>query len=304
MRPPGALTSGTSIDAAIAAIATRQHGTIGHDQLLALGLTAKAIKYRVRIGRLHPIHRGVYAVGHRKLTQRGLWMAAVLTAGERAVLSHRSGAALWGLGIANTSRIEITTPRDRRRPKLKVHVARLADDEITTRDGIPVTSVSRTLLDLAAVAPRRQVEKAVREAEHRLLGDKASVGVLLERHQGRKGTKTLRELRQRAGHGVTDSEFEERFLTFLDERGFERPRLNAYIEGFRCDAVWPAQKVVVELDGRAYHDDDDHFETDRVRDRKLQAAGFAPIRVTWKALDTKPDDLEHDLAALLARRTL
>jgi very-short-patch-repair endonuclease len=187
---------------------------------------------------------------------------------------------------------------------LLIREAYLADDEITVRDGIPVTTVSRTLLDLAAVAPRGQVEKALREAERRLLGDKTSVAVLLDRHRGRKGTTTIRELLPRAGDGITRSVLEERFLTFLDERGFPRPKLNAFVEGFECDAMWPAQKVVVELDGREFHDNDDAYDTDRARDRRLQAGGFRPFRVTWQALDKTPGDLERDLAALVPRSTL
>ena len=183
-------------------------------------------------------------------------------------------------------------------------MAQLADDEVTVRDGIPVTTVARTLLDLAAVAPRRQVERALREAERRRLGDTTPLAVLLERHRGRRGTATLRALIARAGDGVTESELEERFLTFLDERGFERPKLNAYVEGYRCDAVWPAEKVVVELDGREFHDTDDAYETDRDRDRTLLAAGFRPFRVTWRALTEQPAKLERDLAALVPRSTL
>lgn len=305
LRPIARRTSASSVDSAIAAIALRQHGVIEYRQLVRLGLSRDAIDHRVRTGRLHRIHRRVFAVGHRKLTQRGVWMAAVLAAGDGAVLSHRNGASLWGLGISTSGRIDVTVPTERRQRRgMRLHRARLADDEITVRDGIPVTTVSRTLLDLAAVAPRRQVEKALREAEHRRLGDRAGVAVLLERHRGRRGTAVLRELRTRAQDGVTESELEERFLTFLDERGFERPQLNAYVEGYRCDAVWPAAMVVVELDGRAFHDDDDQFETDRSRDRRLLAAGFRPFRVTWHALHETPADLERDLAALVPRSTL
>ena len=290
---------------AIATIALRQHGVIEYRQLVRLGLSRSAIDHRVRTGRLHRLHRRVFAVGHRKLTQRGVWMAAVLAAGDGAVLSHRDGANLWGLGISNAGRVDVTVPRQRRtRRGLRLHEARLEDDEITVRDGIPVTTVSRTLLDLAAVAPRRQVERALREAERRALGDRASVAVLLERHRGRKGTKILRELIPRASDGITESVLEERFLAFLDERGFPRPQLNAYVEGYRCDAVWRADRVVVELDGRAFHDDDDAYETDRERDRTLLAAGFRPCRVTWKALTQQAGKLERDLSALLSRSTL
>jgi very-short-patch-repair endonuclease len=279
-RPQGASTSVTRGDEAIAGLAARQHGVVARRQLVRLGLSAKAIRHRARTGRLHLIHRGVSAVGHARLTQRGWWMAAVLAAGEGAVLSHRSAAALWGLGLGASGRVDVTVAKERRRPGSAIHEARLEPDEGTVRDGIPVTTVARTLLDLAATAPRRDTERALREAERRRLGDRASVAVLLERHRGRKGTATLRALLARATDGITKSELEEAFLTFLDDRRFSRPSLNVHVEGFECDCYWAAARTVVELDGRAFHDDDDAFEDDRARDRRLQAVGIRTMRVT------------------------
>ena len=304
VHPIGASTSDTPLDMAIAALAVRQHGVVEYRQLVSLGLSAKAIAHRVQTGRLHPVHRGVYAVGHARLTERGRWMAAVLSAGDRAVLSHRSAAALWGLGAASSSRIDVTAPTERRRPGVAMHQMTIEADERTIRDGIPVTTVSRTLLDLAAVAPRRQVERALREAEHQRLGDQASVAVLLDRHRGRKGTKALRDLLDRAQDGITRSDLEEAFLTFLDEHDFARPLLNAHVGDYECDCVWPAVKTVVELDGRAFHDDDHAFERDRERDRALHAAGFRTARVTWHAIHRRRARLERDLSALVPRRNL
>ena len=151
-------------DVAVAELARRQHGTVARAQMLALGMGAGAIKHRLACGRLHEVHRGVYAVGHSVLSMRGRWMAAVLAAGPGAVLSHRSAAALWG--IRNGTAIEVTTPHRVRRPGIRARGATLPPDEITTRAGIPVTTVARTLLDLAAVLARHDVESAFHEAEY------------------------------------------------------------------------------------------------------------------------------------------
>ena len=236
--PRGTTTSAASADREIAAIALRQHGVIEYRQLIRLGLSPKAIAHRVETGRLHRIHRGVYAVGHAKLSGRGQWMAAVLAAGDDAALSHRSAASLWGLPVPASSLIDVTAPKDRRRPGIAIHEAVLLPDEHTSRDGIPVTTVARTILDLAATEPRH-VERALREAERRRLADTTPLAALLTRYPGRRGTARIREILD-AGHahlGITRSELEEAFLAFLDAHHFIRPLLNAHVEGFECDCV-------------------------------------------------------------------
>jgi hypothetical protein len=182
------------------------------------------------------------------------------------------------------------------------HEARLLPDEHTTHAGLPTTTVSRTILDLAATLQPHQLESIAREAERRGLGDATGLPTLLHRHPRRRGTKRLRTMLARAdlGTGRTRSELEDRFLAFLDAYDLPRPLLNAPVEGRVRDCVWPAARVVVELDGREFHDDRHAFEDDRRRDRELVAAGWTPIRVTWLTLDEEEDDL----AALLTRTTL
>lgn len=154
------------VDAAIAAIAARQHGVIARIQLLRLGLGRKAIDHRVKLGRLHVVHRGVYAVGHARLTIHGRWMAAVLASGEEARLSFRSGGMLWNIRRTERGLIEVTSPhRGRGRPGIQRHHAELPPDEVTGHQGIPVTTVPRTLLDLATVLTPHQLARAVNEAE-------------------------------------------------------------------------------------------------------------------------------------------
>jgi predicted transcriptional regulator of viral defense system len=161
---------GRAREIANAALATRQHGVVARWQLLGLGLGTRAIDYRVSVGRLHVIHRGVYAVGRRDLSLRGRWMAAVLACGEGAVLSQRSAGALWGFLGTGSSRIDVTVPgRDGAVPtRVRRHrVRRLHSGDITELDAIPVTTVVRTLFDLAEVLDLHRLEGAVRSGRAR-----------------------------------------------------------------------------------------------------------------------------------------
>jgi len=274
-------------DAVIAALAAEQHGVVSRKQLLAAGLGASAIGRRVDAGRLHPLYRGVYAVGHRLLSQRGRWIAATLA--TNAVLSHRSAGALWGVRPW-TGRIELTVPRGpSRRQGLLLHRAVLAPDETTVRDGIPVTTPARTLVDLAGVLQRHQLQHALNEAE-RLRLDAPH----LERYPTKRGTRALRAL---APPTHTRRDLEARFHTFLNDRRFPRPQTNVLIEGKEVDFVWRDQRLIVELDSWEYHRTRQAFEDDRRTDRRLKAAGWTVIRVTWRDLDD-PDALEAELRAL------
>jgi very-short-patch-repair endonuclease len=291
----GAEVHTRGLDELIAALAERQHGVVARRQLVPLGLNRRAIGHRLERGRLHPLHQGVYAVGHCVLSQRGRWMAAVLACGPGAVLSHRSAAALWAIRPTGRSRIEITTPSQLRpRPGLHPHRAVLPQDEITTHDGIPTTTPARTLLDLAAVTTRQTLERALDEAEVlRLSGPQT----LLDRYPRRTGTKNLRTLLLDARSPTpTRNDFEDRLLALLDDHGLPRPETNTVVEGFEVDAAWREAKLIVELDGFATHGTRKAFERDRKRDRRLQAAGWRVIRLTWQQL------AEPELAAEL--RTL
>jgi very-short-patch-repair endonuclease len=283
-------------DRVIATLGEAQHNMVGRHQLAALGVTRRHIDARVRSGHLHRFLPGVYSVGTSKVSQRGRWMGTVLAAGEGTVLSHGSAAALRGLG-PDRMRVAITVPTDRAR-HLKPHVSKLEPDEITVHDGIPVTTVARTLLDLAAVVPQDQLERAVREAEVRGLADATPLPVLLERHRGRKGTKALLAVMPRANDGRTKSELEEAFLRFLDARGLPRPKLNRHVAGKERDCVYADQRLVIELDGWWSHGKA-RFHADRGRDRRLLVAGFTTVRVTFDHVENEADDLEADLRALL-----
>jgi very-short-patch-repair endonuclease len=233
-------------------------------------------------------------------------MAAVLASGPGAVLSHRSAASLWGLSLSSRQGIEVTRPgKLRGRHGVVVHRAALPSDETTEVDGIPVTTVPRTILDLAAVATKRQVERAFNEAEVRQLTDRLSIPDLLDRYPGRRGTAVLRAVLGDEGTlaGVTRNDFEERFALLIDAHGLPRPRFNADLAAggrfFVVDCLWDEAKLVVELDGRAAHGTRRAFEADRERDRLLLADGWRVVRITWRQLDAEAA-LVADLRRLLA----
>jgi very-short-patch-repair endonuclease len=291
----------SEVDSMIGGLAERQHGVVSRAQLLELGIGDDAIDRRLKPGRLRQVHRGVYTLEHRLLTQDGRWMAAVLACGARAVLSHHSAAALWGM--RQSSRIEVTTPVMRQRPGIKVHRANLPPDERTTHRGIPTTTVPRTLLDLSAAVQRHELRGALREAERRRLTDPLSLHDLVARYPRRPGLKAIRALLAEAGIGakIIRSELEERFQDFLLRAGLPLPQTNVVIEGYEVDCVWPEQRLIVELDGHASHSPTHAFELDRARDRRLEAAGWRVIRITWRQLEQEPDLVESDLRRLLLR---
>lgn len=289
----------------MADLAKRQHGVVARAQLLALGYGKGAIKHRQQCGRLHPIHRGVYAVGHTVLSREGHYMAAVLASGPRSVLSHRAAGAHWGMRPSERPCIEVTSSTERSRPRIKIYQSPLPPDEITTHRNIPVTTVPRTILDLASVIRRRDIERAINEVERLRLFDPLSLDAIVARHPRRPGTPAIRALLadNRIGATVTREELEHRFITFLDERRLPRPETNVVLEvagrTYEVDCLWQKQRLIVELDGRATHGTQAAFEADRERDRALQVAGWRVIRVTWRQLHRNADLIASDLQALL-----
>jgi very-short-patch-repair endonuclease/predicted transcriptional regulator of viral defense system len=288
-------------DVAIAELARRQHGVVARRQLLALGLSLDAIDHRVERHRLHPLHRGVYAVGHRAVTGDGRWMAAVLAAGEAAVLSHRSAAALWGIRETRSAKIEVTAPRERRRPGVTVWRAKLPSDEVTVHDGIPVTTPARTLLDLAAILDEHRLARAAERAEAIRLTSPTSLAELVDRYPRRPGTRNLKRLVEdhRIVPTTTASDLERRFLTFLDANELPRPLVNESVDPFTPDFRWTDQRLIVELDGFETHGTRAAFERDRARDRRLMSEGWRVARITTRQLDEAPTELADELRALL-----
>ena len=300
-RHSGGGSPSRALDPVIAGLAARQHTMVARRQLLDLGFGEDAIDFRLGRARLHAVFTGAYSVAPGRPTKEGRWMAAVLATGPGAVLSHRAAAALHA--IRPYAGCEVTVPRDRRPGGgIVVHRAAIEVDEITAVDGIPVTGISRTLLDLAAVVPYDQLERAARQAEITRATDTVSLTELLRRYPGRRGTRKLRALLDdTAIQAETRSELEDDFLTFVRAHGLPLPQTNVLVHGFLCDALWPEHRLVVELDSRAFHSHRRAFDDDRRRDRVLQHHGLRVVRLTKRHLTLEAAATARDLGALLAQ---
>lgn len=289
----------------LAGLAARQHGVVAAWQLLKLGFSRDDIRGLLDRGHLHRLYRGVYAVGHRRLTTRGRWMAAVLAGGPDAVLSHRAAAALWDLRPVPSGPIDVTVPGRTRsgHEGIRVHsVRQLHPDDRVTRDGIPVTAVHRTLLDYAEVARLQQLRLALEAAERRDLLDGRALEALYGRAHGRHGLKSLRAAvdQLRGPAPWTQSELERRFLALVREWGLPEPEANVFVEGFLVDFWWARARLVVELDGYEFHRSRGKFHSDRYQDTKLQLANCIAIRVTQRRIEYEPGELRRDLVRALS----
>jgi predicted transcriptional regulator of viral defense system len=295
-----------SMDARIGGLAEAQHGVVSRRQLLHLGLGRGAIEDRIARGQLRRVQWGVYAVGHRPMSRESRWMAAVLSAGPGAALSHRSAGSLWQILPRMSILPEVTrATRCQARSGLKSHCGVLSADEVTHVDGIPVTSPPRTVLDVAAFSTVRELERALNEMEVRGITDELSIPDLLERFPRKRGSAKLRVLLadEMAVQGIAREKLEERFAALLEGTDLPRPRRNAPVavrgRFFEADCLWAEQRVIVELDGRAAHGARRAFEGDRERDRLLQVDGWRVVRITWRQLRDDAPAVLADLRALL-----
>lgn len=296
-------------DAMIARLAAAQHGVVSRRQLLAAGFAPSMITRRVESGHLVPLHRGVYAVGHAHLTRDGHWMAAVLAAGP--LLSHRDAAALHGLRPpGNHRRTHVTTPaRAASTSKLQLHRTTVLDPrrDATTVDGIPVTAVARTLVDLAGIVPQEQLAKALEEAERQRVLDVRAIEDVLRRTSGRhgRGHAVIRAVLER--HATTALQFtrsplEDAFLRLLDVHGLPRPATNMWIGDIEVDACWPDRRVAAELDGGRAHMTRSAFVRDRERSNALQNRGWIVLRFTHGHVVREPGAVARTVATALAAR--
>lgn len=284
-----------AVDRLIAGLADHQHGVVSHGQLVELGLSRQAIHQRVRSGRLHVVYRGVYAVGRRRIDRRGWWKAATLAAGDGAVLSHTSAAALWGL-IQSRESVEVTVPSGggrKRRPGLTIHrTSSLPEHETTVRDSIPITSLARTLLDLSTIFERRQLERALDEAEYLRLYDGIAIERVIAEHPRRAARLRTCIEEHLVGATPTNEGLEERFLLLCRAYGIPDPLVHQRIGPYEVDFLWSAERVIVETDDRASHLRAASFERDHRKTAYLQDLDYDVRRVTSRMLD-------HDEAGVM-----
>ena len=299
---------------AIADLGRRQHLVFTLDQLRELGLTRRAARYRAEVGRLHRIRRGIYSLVPCELLPReGHWMAAVLACGPRALLSHRTAAAL--LGLRNTDRrgIDVTVAgrSHRSRDGIELHRStKLTTADMTRERGIPCTSVARTLLDLAAVVPRRSLERAFDQAEVMKVFDLRAVESQLERNPCHRGAAAVRAVLHEhyIGSTATVNELEEAFLAICRRAGVPDPLVNEWVDlgdgeaPIWADFVWRSERVIVETDGRAVHGSRQARERDPRRDQRALLAGWQPVRATWRQVMRRPEELERVLPRLVGSR--
>ncbi len=281
------------------------------DQLKLAGLAQERRGPRAKAGRLTRLHRAVYAVGHAPLTGDGRTMAAVLAYGPLAAASHRTAAGLRGLRADNSARTEISLPlrSAHSRPGITAHASpTLRACDVTNCHGIPCTTVARTLLDLADVVPRRQLERAVEQAEVLRVFDLVELRAAIEGANGRRGATVLRGvLAQLVDEpGLTASELEEAFLALCRAAGLPEPAVNEWLavdDGppLKADFLWREQHLIVEVDGWAAHGTRNRFESDRRRDQRARRAGLDTLRFTRRQVLRDPGWVAETTVAMLAR---
>jgi very-short-patch-repair endonuclease len=294
-------------DLEIARFAQTQHRVVTVSDLRRLGLAERGVRHRAATGRLQRVERGVYA--SERPQAAGRWMAAVLACGEHAVLSHRSAAALWGVASDGPAiDVSVTRGQRRARPGLAVHRAKLTGDDVTMQDGIRCTTLARTLVDLGAVVERRWLVHAVDRAEELRTFDLNAVRGQIERMRGARGTAALAAvIATFDGSEPTRSEAERRFLGLTRRHQLPKPEVNVWVPlaeggGYRPDFLWRPQRLIVEIDGRAYHARRAAFERDRRRDRRLARLGYETRRYTARELGAEPAAVAAEVGAFLAAR--
>ena len=293
------------------ALARRQHGVVARWQLIELGMHPQAIKHRIAKGRLHPIHRGVYAVGRPELTIEGHFIAAVLACRKGAVLSHESAGLLWrvlalprhwkGPEPPTPIHVSLHAAVFRRPPGIRVHrTTTLTATDLTTHNGISTTTPTRTLIDLATVLSPQRLEAAVNEANVLDLIDPETLRAELERRKGQPGTRSLRELLDRHTYRLTETELERRFLRIVRKAGLPLPETQVQVGG-RVDFHWPSLGLIVETDGWRYHRTPARQAKDNRRMQAHLLAGRTAIRISHHEIRYESDRVEATVVEVVRR---
>jgi predicted transcriptional regulator of viral defense system len=294
-------SSQEAIDRAIAAVAARQWGNITWRQLLDLGLTKQEVSYRVKIGRLYRVYRGVYSVGHPPTTPHQRAAAAVLACGPGAALSNGSAMTLWGFWRQWDKPFEVTGVGDRRTSGIRVHRSTtLRRQDVTVQLGIRVTTPARTLLDMSPRLKDKALKRAVSDALHSPWLTEDQLAETLARHPTATGSKRIAALIGVTGT-PTRSGWEDEFPKFCADHGLPAPIMGQPLHGYILDALFAQEKVIVELDGWEFHKTKIAFEDDRERDAHNLAHGYATVRMTWERIHGRPKREARRLDTILKR---
>lgn len=262
-------------------MAEHQHGRVSTAQARWAGLTPKGIAYRIRKGRLLREHRGVFAVGHRSPGPLGRYAAALLACGEGAMLSHWCAAATWNLAPHLTDAVDVTVPRGRMPQRARIRIHRpTAQSGARVHRGLPLTSPARTIADLAPRTTAATLERLLAE----------SMALKLVTHQELRAQRSPRiDVLLAEGPRRTRSDAERALLRLVRRARLPVPETNLHVAGHDVDALWRAQRLVVEVDGFAFHSGRGAFDRDRRRDQALHLAGLRVLRLTWPQLDDEPE---------------
>jgi len=267
--------------------------------LLALGFGPRSIEHRVAKGRLHPVMRGVYAVGWPGMTQERRWMAAVLACGHGAALSHRSAAALWEIGRERRGRIDVTIRRRGKHGRAGIQVRSrpsLPEVDVTVHRGVPVTTPVRTLVDLAAEVGWRTIERAVNEADKRDLVDPGTLREALDGYRGVPGVRLLRAVLDKHTFRLSDTDLEVLFRPIARAAGLPEPLTKQMVNGYEVDFHWPELGLVVETDGLRYHRTPSSQSRDQRGDQTHTASGLATLRFSHYQVKHEPAYVRSVLA--------
>lgn len=289
----------------LADLAAAQQGVVSHAQLMDLGYSTGAIARALEAKRLHRLHRGAYALGHTEVSRHGLCLAAVLSCGDEAVVSHESAAWLWGLSARWPSPPHVTTPiRGHSRRTIRLHHSTILEEEDRTiLERVPTTAVARTFLDLSISSSQGRVESMLERAERLGLLDIGAIDFLIARsgrHPGRKRLLVATAIYR--DPAMTRARTERLFIALVRRAGLPRPAINYFIAGHEIDAYWERERFAVELDGYATHGTRAAFERDPVRIERLKLAGIDAIRITARRIEREPDQVAVTLRSLLAQR--
>lgn len=291
---------------AIRELAERQHGVVARRQLIELGVGAGLLQDRVRGGHLLPLHQGVFAIGHRRIGLRGEWMAAVLACGPGAVLSYAAAAHLWAIR-SSRGRIEVSRVSGHRRPHgVRLHQPKsLPAEDVTERAAIPVTSLERTLIDIAGRFDEQQMERLLVEADRSGQLNWPALHAVLDRPGGRKGIGRLRRVAKEVDPQAADtrSPTEVDFLALCRKARLRPPQVNVLVEGRLVDFLWPEARLIVEADSYSYHGDRPAFERDHESTIALTAAGYTVLRTTYRMLELDPTPFMRLVAQSLQLET-